>query len=294
GQAKVARIVPSASPKTPAQGASMTRVRLLPVLPVALLFGACSSSTASLAPLEWQKVAGSGPNASILGFGPAGNFDEAGNFTISAFKDTDGTYRLYYGGADTATINPACTGINGVHWRIGLATSTDGINWTRVRGPQNKGAILDNGTTFDTFLTYRPYVLHDGSIYRMWYNGSTEPFNCPNNTLALNRRIGYAESPDGVNFSRVNTGPGPDGSVLPLGAAGSIDEQQVGYVWVIKDTSDYKMYYSANDAQNFWRVALATSTDGRTWTKHPGKLKGGAVLDVGPAGAFDVACAYQP
>ena len=28
-------------------------------------------------------------------------------------------------------------------------------------------------------------------------------------------------------------GDGPGGSVLPLGGAGSIDEQQVGYVWAL-------------------------------------------------------------
>jgi hypothetical protein len=132
----------------------------------------------------------------------------------------------------------------------------------------------------------------------MWYNGSTKPFNdctvAPSGKLADNRRIGYAESPDGVSFTKMNTGPGEDGSVLPLGPAGSIDAQQVGYVWVIKDANDYKMYYSANDATNTWRVALATSTDGRNWTKKPGKQAGGAVLDIGAAGAFDVACAYQP
>ena len=82
--------------------------------------------------------------------------------------------------------------------------------------------------------------------------------------------------------------------MLPLGVSGAIDAQQVGYVWVIKDGAEYKMFYSANDAQNFWRVALAVSTDARHWTKVPGKLPGGAILDLGPVGAFDVACVYQP
>jgi hypothetical protein len=54
------------------------------------------------------------------------------------------------------------------------------------------------------------------------------------------------------------------------------------------------MYYSANDSGNFWRVALAVSADGRTWTKVRGKGTTGAVLDLGPAGSFDAACAYQP
>jgi hypothetical protein len=270
----------------------MTYMRFALLFAAQLLLVRCSASTTELAPLQWQRVAGPGPNGAVLGFGAPGSFDERGNFTITAFKDGD-LFRLYYGGADATG---SCPGINGAHWRIGLATSTDGLNWTRVPGSATGGAILDNGTAghFDTFLTYRPYVLKDGSVYRMWYNGSTEAFNCPSGTLAENRRIGYAESTDGVSFTRMNDGPGPDGTVLPLGPAGSIDEQQVGYVWVIKDTSDYKMYYSANDAHLFWRVGLAVSTDGHHFTKVPGKLAGGAILDVGPAGSFDVACAYQP
>jgi hypothetical protein len=258
----------------------------------ALLFAGCSASTADLAPLEWQRIPGTGPGGSVLGLGSTGDFDERGNFTVRAFKD-GGVYRLYYGGADTFG---TCAGINSAHWRIGLAESTDGLNWTRVAGTKTGGSILDNGAAgrFDDYLTYRPFVLKDGAIYRMWYNGSTKPFNCPNGILADNRRIGYAESSDGVIWTRFYDGRGPDGSVLPLGAAGSIDAQQIGYVWVLKDGAEYKMYYSANDAQNFWRVALAISTDARTWTKVPGKLAGGAILDVGTLGTFDVACAYQP
>ena len=271
----------------------MTYMRFALLLAGQLLLPRCSASTTELAPLEWQRVAGTGPGGSVMGFGAPGDFDERGNFTITAFKDGS-LFRLYYGGADATG---ACPGINGAHWRIGVATSIDGINWTRVRGTATAGgAILDNGASghFDSFLTYRPHVLKDGSVYRMWYNGSDAAFNCSNGTLTQNRRIGYAESTDGVTFTRMNDGSGPDGTVLPLGPAGSIDEQQVGYVWVIKDTSDYKMYYSANDVHLFWRVGLAVSTDGRHWTKVPGKLAGGAILDVGPSGSFDVACAYQP
>ena len=258
----------------------------------ALLFAGCSASTADLAPLEWQKVPGTGPGGAVLGLGSPGSFDERGNFTVRAFKEGD-VYKLYYGGADT--FGP-CGGINSAHWRIGLAQSSDGVNWTRVPGPQTMGSILDNGPAdkFDSYLTYRPFVLKDGTIYRMWYNGSTKPFNCPNSTLANDRRIGYAESADGVHWTRFYDGPGPGGSVLPLGLAGSLDAQQVGYVWVLKDGAEYKMYYSANDAQNFWRVALAVSSDARTWTKVTGKEALGAILALGPPGSFDVACAYQP
>ena len=271
----------------------MTSVGRFSILLAApLLLVRCSATTADLEPIAWQKVPGSAPGGAVLGLGSPGNFDERGNFTISAFKDGD-VYRLYYGGADT---NGSCAGINSAHWRIGLAQSSDGLAWTRVPGTETGGAILDIGAAgnFDDYLTYRPYVLKDGSLYRMWYNGSTKPFNCPTGTLADNRRIGYAESTDGLHFTRFYDGPGPGGSVLPLGATGAIDAQQVGYIWVIKDGAEYKMYYSANDEQNFWRVALAVSTDARTWTKVVGKQSLGAILDLGPPGSFDVACAYQP
>lgn len=268
-------------------------IRVAAALAAGALLARCSASTAPLTPIVWQKTPGSAPGGAVLaGLGSAGAFDEKANFTVTAFKDGDG-YRLYYGGADTTG---PCAGINSAHWRIGLAQSSDGLSWTRVPGSEAGGAILDIGAAghFDDYLSYRPFVLKDGSVYRMWYNGSTKPFNCPAGTLADNRRIGYAESSDGLHFTRSYDGDGPGGSVLPLGADGAIDAQQVGYVWVIKDGAEYKMYYSANDATNYWRVALAVSSDARHWTKVPGKLAGGAVLDLGPAGAFDVACAYQP
>ena len=280
----------------------MTTRRMAAAVTV-LAVAACSSDTAGITPLPWTKVETSttGLNGSVLGLDPvAGSFDEIGNFTVSAFKD-GGTTFLYYGGAD-ASGRGICPGINVAHWRIGLATSTEGLNFTRVAGDQTGGAILDNGAqgTFDSYLTYRPFVLKDGAVWRMWYNGSDKPFNdCHAPTpgpsqLADDRRIGYAESSDGVHWTKAYDGEGPGGSVLPLGAQGEIDAQQVGYVWVLKDGAQYKMYYSANDITNTWRVALAVSTDARHWTKVRGKSTGGAVLDIGGVGAFDIACAYQP
>ncbi|HET9553118.1 MAG TPA: hypothetical protein VFP50_09140 [Anaeromyxobacteraceae bacterium] len=264
----------------------------------ALALAACNADTAALRPLDWQKVTGPAQNGAVLGLGASGDFDEVGSFTVHAFRE-GAEVMLYYGGSDADAVS-GCAGINSTHWRIGLATSSDGVTFTRVRGDKTGGSIVENGdgdpatADFDSQLTYHPFVLHDGALWRMWFNGSTHAFNCPTGTLALDRRIGYAESSDGVHWTKRYDGDGPGGSVLPLGPAGSIDAQQVGYAWILKDGAEYKMYYSANDATNTWRVALATSTDGRHWTKHPGKQTGGAILDIGPAGAFDTACAYQP
>ena len=106
-----------------------------------LALAGCSASTVGLDPLVWQKVPGPGPGGALLGLGSPGAFDERGNFTVSAFRDGD-LVRLYYGGADTSG---SCAGINSAHWRIGLATSTDGVSFTRVPGDATGGALLDNG-----------------------------------------------------------------------------------------------------------------------------------------------------
>ncbi|MFO0583532.1 MAG: hypothetical protein U0229_14770 [Anaeromyxobacter sp.] len=268
--------------------------RRLAALAAALAASACSSDTASLTPLAWQKVPGPAAAGALLDLGAAGAFDERGVFTVSTLVH-DGEVWLYYGGAD-ATGDAACPGINDAHWRPGLARSTDGVHFTRVAGDGPGGALLDVGAagSFDSFLAYRPFVLEDGGTFRMWFNGSTKPFNCPTGTLANDRRVGYAESSDGVHWTKQYDGDGPGGSVLPLGAQGEFDAQQVGYVWVMKDGAGYRMYYSANDVLNYWRVGLAVSTDARHWTKVRGKGATGAVLDLGGDGELDAACAYQP
>jgi len=280
-------------PSSPTTGLSRgLAIALTWSLPLAL--AGCEADTAHLTPLVWERVTGPAANGSLLDVGAAGDFDEGATFTVSAFKD-GGTYYLYYGGSGVDA--PAgCPGINGTHWRVGLATSTDGLNFTKVPGAETGGAILDVGSAgdFDSYLAYKPFVLKDGATWRLWYNGAADPFRCPSDTLGLSRRIGYAESDDGITWTKMNDGPGPGGSVLPLGGAQSIDEQQVGYVWVLKDGGEYKLYYSANDATNTWRVALATSSDARTWTKVTGKQHGGSILDIGGAGTLDAACAYQP
>jgi hypothetical protein len=256
---------------------------------------ACSADTAGLSPLDWQKV--SGPvSGAVLGLGDPGHFDELSSFTVSAFQD-GGTTWLYYGGSDAENVTTSCPGIRNTSWRIGLAQSTDGVTFARVPGDADGNgddAVLGLGTTgrFDSALAYRPFVLKDGATYRMWYNGAAKPFRCPGN--ADDRRVGYAESTDGIHWTKPYDGAGPDGSVLPLGGPGSFDEQQVGYVWVLKDGAEYKMYYSAADTQANWRVGLAVSSDAKHWSKVPGKLVSGAVLDLGAPGSLDAACAYQP
>ena len=91
--------------------------------------------------------------------------------TRSGTSKDSGVTSLYYGGADSSgrTVCPTSPAFYASHWRIGLAQSSDGVNFTRVPGTETGGAILDKGApgAFDSYLTYRPYVLHDGALFRM-------------------------------------------------------------------------------------------------------------------------------
>ena len=271
-----------------------------PLLRILLGFAAavalvhCQAETAPLTPLAWTKVAGPGPNGALLGPGAAGAFDERANFTTGALPD-GATVRLYYGGSDATG---ACAGITGSHWRIGLAESTDGVELHPGAGDARPAAPWSTTARpgqFDSQLTYRPCRAQGRR--RSTACGSTAAPCRSTARPARSPTTGASATPSRPTASpgpSTTTATGPAAASSRSGPLGAIDAQQVGYVWVLKDGAEYKMYYSANDATNTWRVALATSTDARHWTKVPGKLAGGAILDVGPAGSFDFACAYQP
>jgi predicted GH43/DUF377 family glycosyl hydrolase len=114
-----------------------------------------------------------------------------------------------------------------------------------------------------------PTVLFDNGLYRMWYVADGY---APYRTWS----IGYAVSEDGLNWFHYDKNP-----VLLPGF--TFDN---GYTWggtVLKDGSQYKMYYGAySSATQKWSVGLAVSTDGRQWTKHLTP-----VMTAGATGSWD-------
>ena len=113
--------------------------------------------------IHWAKS-----NTPVLDVGLWGSWDDRGVWSPSVILDGF-EYKMWY------------TGWNGISVGIGYATSTDGINWTRL----SFCPVLDLGTTgtWDYSYVSNPTVILHDNRYKMWYSG------CSNDEIY---KIGYA------------------------------------------------------------------------------------------------------
>ena len=155
--------------------------------------------------------------------------------------------------------------------RIGLATSTDGVNWQKSAG----NPVLSPNQNWETEGIVVGSVIHDGTFFRMWYAGYDSSWVA---------RIGYASSPDGITWTKLGSNP-----ILDVGASGSWDDGDVRGPAVIREGVAYHMWYEGNDGMTS-RIGHATSSDGVSWTKDPAN----PVLDVGQTGHWDWLDVYSP
>ncbi|MBC8236139.1 hypothetical protein H8E77_41865, partial [bacterium] len=188
----------------------------------------------------------------VLDVGVPGAWDDYHVFGPSVLFD-DGTYKMWY------------TGYDGSNYRIGYATSTDGIVWTKYAN----NPVLDLGASgaWDDVHVYTPSVLFEDGTYKMWYTGYD----------GSHSRIGYAISTDGIDWDKYEGNP-----VLNLGAPGAWDDSDVYTPSVLFDDGTYKMWNIGYDGSN-WRIGYATSDDGIFWDKY----EGNPVLDLGAPGEWD-------
>jgi len=202
----------------------------------------------------WEKHEGN----PVLLKGPAESWD----VVEVAFPEVilDGsTFKMWYAGGD------------GTNFRIGYATSPDGITWTK----SDSNPVMDVGPpgSWDDERVNPGAVIFDGSSYKMWYTGYDGFF----------RRTGYATSPDGITWTKSDSNP-----VMDVGAAGEWDDTWAIISAVIFNGSDYQGWYPGGGGPNAnFRTGYATSPDGITWTKSDSNH----VMDFGAAGEWDGASA---
>jgi hypothetical protein len=200
----------------------------------------------------------------VLAIGPAGAFDDAQVFGPSVLHD--GTrYLMWYTG-DAGEKHPS--GIFG--YQIGLATSTDGVMWTRA----NDGRpVLGAGPTGspDEVQVATPSVLRDGDRgYRMWYAAWSPKHN---------HTICVARSADGIAWTRENGGEPVEGLNPSIAYGHSV--ARVG--------GRYVMLYMALEATR--DLYGATSKDGTHWTMLD---DGKPVLTTGATDDFDANIVGHP
>ena len=195
----------------------------------------------------------------VLTLGAGGTWDDLYAYIPSVIHRNHKWY-MYYAGHDGATV------------RIGLATSPDGIIWTKHTA--NPLLDISAGGAWDDTHVYYPRVIYRNHKWYMYYTGRT----------GAHLRIGLATSEDGISWTKHTANP-----VLDIGAGGAWDDSHVYGASVIYRNHRWYMYYSGYGASH-WRIGLATSEDGVSWTKHTGN----PVLNIGAGGAWDDVHASRP
>ena len=187
-------------------------------------------------PGEWERYAGN----PLISPGTTGSWDALGaTFASVIYDNRVGEYRMYY------------HGYNSSFHQVGLATSSDGINWTKYSG--NPIVAVGTSGSWDATGVRVPMVWKEGTTdYRMIYTGAG----------TTSGQIGYATSTDGINWTKYAGNPVFND---PTWAHNQTEN------WgVMKVGNEYQMWYSTWGQR---QSGIAVSTDLINWTPHtPGPI----------------------
>jgi len=185
-----------------------------------------------------------------------GRFDSVSAFGSSALRERAG-YRLWYTGWSGAHEPVSAGVVRDVGFAIGLATSPDGVKWTKRPGNAGAEAVLAPAPGEpDARGAGQPCVLRDGAALRMWYE-------CFDGTRW---RICSATSTDGTVWAK-------EGMALDVGAEGAPDALGLRNPVVVRRRGTYELWYQGQGgAAPHYRVLRARSPDGKTWTRLAGEV----------------------
>ena len=150
----------------------------------------------------------------------------------------DGIYKMYYSGWKN---------MDG-EWYVGLATSLDGINWTKY---QNNPIL--SGSDWDLHIGAQSIIKKDNTYY-MFYTGSPELYG------RYIYNVGVATSKDGYNWQKYSGNPVMTKTQIWEGTG-------VAFPSVIYENGVFKMIYEGVKQENS-ALGSAYSYDGYTWEKN--------------------------
>lgn len=243
------------------------------------------------------------PDNPVIQIGKKGDWDDQ---TLGCFTVVDDGSRFFFYSGGTRFGQPK---------KIGMATSEDGIRWTKYeQNPLFPGSMPYAIKVDDTFRLYHPgkdatgkngLLMRTSSDGFSWsesrlvlLGGILDPcvirvgedrfhlYYCTGGKITKDGKQVWefqnhvATSTDGIIWEKE---PEP---ILPLGKEGSWDAISHAGPCVLKLEDGFHLWYlgSGNrDGKIAWRLGHATSPDGIAWTRTGNE----PVLDVGSEGAWD-------
>ena len=172
---------------------------------------------------------------------------------------SDGIYKMWYTGQEDGRS------------RIGYAESQDGISFKRLPNP-----VLSAEKDYEGESVMNPCILFEDGIYKMWY--SAGEYYEPN-------VICYAESPDGINWSRAEENP-----VLEKCSFEGFESDRVGGCQVIRYKDEYLIFYIGYSDIHTACICLARSKDGK---RDFVRYEGNPIL-APTQGSWDSDSCYKP
>lgn len=179
----------------------------------------------------------------LLSPGPLGMFDDSGAMASCLVRDGDRILLYYIGWTRSVTV-PFLT-------FVGCAVSDDGGGTFR----RVSAAPILERSGVDPFLTTAPWVLREGSVWRMWYASGTG-WDDYDGAPLHRYHIRYAESDDGIEWRR-------EGVVCIDYADAS--EYAITRPCVVRDGDRYRMWFCCRG--DAYRIGYAESGDGVAWVR---------------------------
>ncbi|MCU7493369.1 MAG: hypothetical protein HF300_05565 [Ignavibacteria bacterium] len=136
----------------------------------------------------------------------------------------DGTYYMFYNYAKINGDRAMC-----------LATSTDGVQWTKYSG----NPVLKANQSWEGSGIFSPSVIYDNGQFKMVYMNY------------YNDGFGMANSIDGINWTKKSE---------PFWKVGQLKWcTKIAYPYIGKFNNEYRLYYTGGDGTSLWMGMASTS-----------------------------------
>jgi predicted GH43/DUF377 family glycosyl hydrolase len=147
------------------------------------------------------------------------------NRTSAFVMHEGGVFRMWYvGGSEWTEVKGKSLPV----YNLRYLESPDGVTWP------GEGRVCLDFQNADEHAFGRPWVLKEQGLYRMFYSVRTR---------SRGYRLGYAESPDGLSWQRLDDRIGIDVSPSPS----AWDSEMIAYSSVVRHKDRVYLFYNGNN-----------------------------------------------